>query len=118
MQLPLELSFRNMEPSEAMEQAVRDKTTKLNRFAKHVTGFKVTVEAPHKHHHKGNLYHVRIDANLPGQELIINRSPSDHHAHEDVYVAIRDAFKAANRQLENYVHKQRGDVKSHNSSVH
>jgi len=112
MQLPLELSFRNMEPSDAMEQAVRDKTTKLDRYAKHITGFKVTVEAPHKHHHKGNLYNVRIDANLPGHELVINRSPSEHHAHEDVYVAIRDAFKAANRQLEDYIHKQRDELKS------
>lgn len=117
MQIPLELSFRNMESSSNIEQVVREKTAKLDRFAKHLTGFKVVVEAPHKHHHKGNLYQIHININLPGQEIIINRSPGKHHAHEDVYVAIRDAFHAAARQLEDFVSKQRGEVKSHASSM-
>lgn len=118
MKLPLELSFLNMEPSESMEQDVRNKTAKLERFSQHITACKVVIEAPHKHHHKGNLYHVRINITLPGQEIIVNRAPGEHHAHEDVYVAIRDAFNAADRQLEDFVRKQRGKVKSHESPMH
>ena len=118
MKLPLELSFLNMEPSESMEQDVRNKTAKLERFAKHITAYKVVIEAPHKHHHKGNLFHVRINITLPGQEIIVNRAPGEHHAHEDVYVAIRDAFNAADRQLEDFVSKQLGKVKQHRSPMH
>jgi len=113
MTIPLELCFRHMDPLETLEQAVRSKTEKLDRFSKHIIAFKVVVEAPHKHHHKGNLYHVRIDISLTGQVLIINRSPSEHHSHEDVNIAIRDAFHAANRQLEDYVQKQRDELKLH-----
>jgi ribosome-associated translation inhibitor RaiA len=36
---------------------------------------------------------------VPGKELVVSRDPGDVHAHKDVYVAIRDAFDAAERQL-------------------
>ena len=106
-----------MEPSDEIKQVIHDKVIKLDRFSKDIITFKVIVEAPHKHHHKGNLYQVHIDITLPRHELIVNRAPSEHHAHEDVYVAIRDAFKAAGRQLEDYVLKQRDELKSHESAM-
>ena len=118
MQIPLEIVFRNMEPSEFVEKDIREKAEKLNHYAKHIMGCRVVFEAPHKHHHKGNLYHVRIDLTLPGQEIVVNRAPSEHHAHEDPYVAIRDAFNAASRQLEDFVRKQRGKVKAHQVPPH
>jgi cold shock CspA family protein len=71
------------------------------------------VERPHRQHHKGTLFHVRIDLRVPGRELVVNRDPTEHHAHEDVYVAIRDAFDAARRQLEDHAREMRGGVKSH-----
>ena len=89
MKLPLEIVFRNLEPSEAIEARVRERAEKLEKFYHDIMSCRVVVEAHHKHHHKGNLYHVRIDLTVPDAELIASREPHQHHAHEDVYVAIR-----------------------------
>jgi ribosome-associated translation inhibitor RaiA len=75
-------------------------------------GCQVFVESPHKHHHKGSLFNVRIRLTVPGSELVVKREP-----HVDLYVAIRDACNAARRQLQEYVHRQRGDVKSHGNTI-
>ncbi|HHO68640.1 MAG TPA: HPF/RaiA family ribosome-associated protein [Gammaproteobacteria bacterium] len=113
MKLPLEIVFRNLEPSEAIEARVRERAEKLERFHQDIMSCRVVIETDHKHHHKGNLYHVRIDLTVPGAELVANRQPYKNHAYEDVYVAIRDAFDAIRRQLEDYVRRRRGHVKHH-----
>jgi ribosomal subunit interface protein len=113
MQVPLQIHFDNMDHSEAIEQAIREKLEKLERFAPDIVSCRVTVAAPHKHHRHGRLYHVAVDARVPGGEVVANRGPAEHHAHEDVYVAIRDAFNAAQRQLQDIVRIQRGKVKTH-----
>jgi ribosomal subunit interface protein len=102
MKLPLEITFRTMEPSEALEANVREHVDKLDKFYDRIMGCWVIVEKDHTHHHQGNLYHVRIDLTVPSKELVVSREPEKHHAHEDVYVAVRDAFRAIRRQLENY----------------
>ena len=79
---------------------------------------RVAVELHHRHHHQGNLFHVRVDLKVPDSEIVANREPSEHHAHEDVYVAIRDAFDAVRRQLEDYVRRRRGVVKEHEAPPH
>jgi cold shock CspA family protein len=76
------------------------------------------VEAPHRRHHQGKLYHVAIDLVLPGTELVVNRAPEEHHAHEDVFVALRDAFDAARRKLEDYARRQRANTKTHVEQPH
>lgn len=76
------------------------------------------IESPHKHHRKGNLYHLRIDVTVPGDEIVVKRSPDEQHSHEDPYVAVRDAFDSARRQLEDYARKRRGKVKTHEQSAH
>ncbi|MEC4749795.1 HPF/RaiA family ribosome-associated protein [Methylomicrobium sp. Wu6] len=112
MQIPLQIIFRGIPPSEAVEARIREKATKLERFNEHIMSCRVAVESEHHHHHQGNLYHVRIDITTPGKEIVISREHHDNQAHEDAYVAIRDAFNAATRQLEDYVRIQRGEVKS------
>ena len=114
MQLPLQITFRDMEPSEAVEANIRERSERLERFYDHIMSCRVMVEAPHGHKHQGRLYRVRIDVGVLDGELVV--SHEHHHrdsAHEDVYVAIRDAFDAMKRQLEDYARKQRGDVKQH-----
>ncbi len=115
MSFPLEIDFHNVERSEFLENAVRERCKKLERFASHVMRCKVTIAAPHLHHHKGNVYHVSVDLHVPGTEIVVNRDPDRDHAHEDAYVAIRDAINAAARQLQDYVRIKRGDVKKHDS---
>ena len=113
MQLPVQVTFRNMEPSAAVEAEVRDRVAQLDTLFDRITGCRVMVEAPHRHHHKGNLFHVRIALTVPGRELVVGRDPAAHHAHEDVFVAVRDAFRAAARQLEDHARLARGEVKAH-----
>lgn len=118
MQLPLQITFRNLDHSDAIEAKVREKAAKLERFANKITSCRVVVEAPHQHHHKGVLYQVKIDITLPGKEIVVTQNSDQNHAHEDVYVAMRDAFNAAQRQLEDYLRKRRQDIKTHDTPPH
>ncbi|MGI8724925.1 MAG: HPF/RaiA family ribosome-associated protein [Methyloceanibacter sp.] len=113
MQAPLNISFRNMDPSEAVETRIREKAEKLERLCDRIVSCEVVVEAPHRNHHKGKLYDVRINLSVPGEDINVGRTGPQNHAHEDVYVALRDAFAAATRQLEDHVRKMRGEVKTH-----
>ena len=108
MQIPLQITIRDIEHSEALETRIRDKAKKLDEFFDQITSCRVVIELPHKHHHQGKHFNVRIDIGVPGGEIVVNRD----HA-EDVYVALRDAFDAAKRQLADYVRKMRGDIKTH-----
>ena len=118
MQLPLQIRFHNLEPSDSVESNVRKHAERLEHFCDEIVSCRVTIEAPHKHHHQGNIYQVTVDVRTPGDESVASRAPPEHHAHEDVYVAIRDAFDAATRQLEDYVRQRRGKVKSHDVAPH
>jgi cold shock CspA family protein/ribosome-associated translation inhibitor RaiA len=118
MQVPLEIRFHNMNRSEAIEASARARATQLERFAERIVSCRVTVEAPHKHHRQGKLYHVVVDVRLAGGELVVSRDPGQHHAHEDVHVALRDAFKAIRRRLQDYVRVQRGKLKAHEVPPH
>ena len=108
MQTPLQITVRDVDHSEALESHIRDKAKKLEEVNNRIMSCRIVVEVPHKHHHQGKQFNVRIDIGMPGSEIVVNR---DHH--EDVYVAVRDAFDAARRQLEDYARKVRGDVKTH-----
>ncbi len=86
---------------------------RFERYYSRIMGCRVMIESRHRHHHKGKLYHVRIDVTVPGDELVVSREPDDNHAHEDAYVAIRDAFDAMERQLESFARRQRLEIKVH-----
>ena len=118
MQLPLQITFRNMEPSEAVEVKIRERVEKLDNFYESIMSCRVVVEAAHKHHHKGNFYNVRVDLKVPGGELVASRESDLHHSYEDVYVAVRDAFDEIRRQLEDFARRQRQDVKTHETPPH
>ena len=118
MDTSLQISFRNMDRSEAVEARVREKAEKLEKYYGRLTSCRVMIEAPERRHHKGMLFHVRIELGVPGKKLVVSRHPKDKHAHEDVYVAIRDAFDAARRRLEDYVRKTGGKIKTHEVPLH
>jgi len=79
---------------------------------------RVVVEPAGKHHQHGNLYEVRIDLTVPGEEIVVTREPSQHIEYRDIQVALRDAFDSARRQLEDYVRRQRRVVKAHETAPH
>ncbi|MBA2663033.1 MAG: HPF/RaiA family ribosome-associated protein, partial [Bradymonadaceae bacterium] len=63
-------------------------------------------------------YRVRIDMSVPGEELVVSRDPGSSQAHNDLYIAIRDAFNAAERQLRSYSGKLREPRKHHEIEPH
>lgn len=113
MQFPLQITVRNVALSAVAEADIREKAAMLDWYYDRIMSCHVIVDAPHRHHHKGLRYDVRIDLTVPGAELVIKHEPN-----EDIYVAIRDAFDAARRQLEDFARRQRGDVKRHEAPPH
>lgn len=118
MVVPLQVVFRDMQPSAAVEAKIRERTQELAQYYGEIMSCRVVVEQHHRHHHQGNLFHVRIDLKVPRGELVASRDPGKHHAHEDVYVTIRDAFDAIRRQLEDHARRWRGQVKKHETPPH
>jgi ribosome-associated translation inhibitor RaiA len=117
MQLPLQITFRHMDSSPAVEAEIRKRAERLERLSDRITACRVVVEAPHQHHRKGKLYCIRIDLSVPGEEIPVTHNGPQDHAHEDIYVAIRDAFNTAGRLLEDHTRKFRGAVKAHETDL-
>ena len=113
MQVPLQITFRHMDSSDAAAARICERTAELERLFDRITSCRVVVECRHPRHQQGNLFRVRVDLKVPGREIVVGRDPAAHHAHEDVYVAIRDAFDAARRLLEDHLRERRGEVKLH-----
>jgi ribosomal subunit interface protein len=108
MKTPLQITFRDIEHSDAIESHIREKAEKLETFFEPIMSCRVVVEMPHQHKHQGKVFNVRIDIGVPGSEIVVNRDQ-----HEDVYVALRDGFDAARRQLQDYARRLHGETKSH-----
>jgi ribosomal subunit interface protein len=113
MQTPLQLTFRNLQASEALESYIRKRVGKLDDMSETLVSCRVVVEAPHKHQRKGRLYQVRIDMSLPGKTIAASSEQNLNQAHEDVYVAVRDVFDAVQRQMQEHVYRKKGHTKSH-----
>jgi cold shock CspA family protein len=143
IKIPLQITFRNMAPSEVIEAHIREAAEKLDVFYDEMMRCRVLVETPHRHHRKGKLYHVRIDLTVPGGEIVIKRAPrmisdrpsrfrkppddvaleesrelSKYVVHDDIQLAIRDAFDAARRKLQDYARRRRGVLKVHEGPPH
>jgi ribosomal subunit interface protein len=108
MQRPLTITARDFTLSEAFDREIREKANALETYFSRITGCDVTIAAPVEHHRKGGPFEVRIRLMVPGKELVANRQTE-----EGLAAAIREAFDAMRRQLEDYVREQRGDVKVH-----
>jgi ribosome-associated translation inhibitor RaiA len=113
MSLPTQITWRGMEPSAALETRIRELVKSLEKFSSKIVRCHVVIDLPHKHSHQGRIYEVRIQISTPGAELIAQREHHERHTHEDPYIAVRDAFRAVQRQLEDYERERRGDVKRH-----
>ena len=131
MNAPTQITFRNMEPSAGVTARIRQDAAKLETFYSRITRCRVVVEAPHHHHRWGNWFRVRVQLDVPATTLVVDhQSPrfpglvlvdgakrtkhlETHLAKRDLYLALRDAFRAARRQLQDYVRCMRGDTKTH-----
>ena len=112
MEIPLKITFHEIDSSAAIEGVVQERTQKLGHFYDRIQNCRVVIEAPNRHSQKERkVFQVRIDVTVPGQELVVSHEPGEHEAHEDIHVAIRDAFAAMERQIKAYAKtRHRGTV--------
>ena len=110
-----QIVFHNIEQSTSISDAVNKRISKLQRFCDRILTGRVVLDSPHNNHHKGKVYSVGLEIHTPSKEVRVNQEQHDNHAHEDLYVAIRDAFNAAERQLK-AIHKKHRTERNHHSS--
>jgi ribosomal subunit interface protein len=108
MKLPLQITFQDVAPSEALDIAVRARAAQLDQFHPHILSCRVVVGRQTRRRQQGNAFSVHFDIKVKGHEIAITRN-----ADADPFVALRDAFDAARRQLEELAHTRRDDVKAH-----
>jgi ribosome-associated translation inhibitor RaiA len=119
MKLPLQISFHNLDRSVTVESRIWEEAAQLDEFCGHIMSCRVVVDVPHRHHVSANVYQVRIDIKVPGEEIAVTHEPAEHDPYyANVDVAIRDAFDSAARQLKDYVRRHRKDVKHHGAPTH
>jgi cold shock CspA family protein/ribosome-associated translation inhibitor RaiA len=130
MQLTPTITFRGIEGTAALESDIRARLRKLETYYPRIIGCRVLVELVQRHHGAGNRYHVRIDLTVPGEEIVVAHEAGLHATAQDVAaerltkaaesdperkhvrVAIREAFDAARRRLQDHARRQRGAVKT------
>lgn len=108
MKIPLQVTFRNMPHSDAIEAKINEKAAKLDKYYDKIMSCRIVVEESQRRQHQGKLFSVHIDITSPGKELAVTREEN-----EDPYVALRDAFNTAARRLEEHARRKRGEVKTH-----
>ena len=131
---PIQITFRNMQPSPAVTTRINLEAAKLDRYYPRITSCHVVIDAPHRQHSSREGFHIGITIDVPRAEIIVRHEPTQRSAvmqsgatkwvkhlevrgpHKDIYITIRDAFGAARRQLEDYARRMRGDVKVHERS--
>ena len=118
MRLEPQISCRDFKVSLAIQTKVEERIQRLEHFYPGIMSCRVMLEFHHRHHHKGKLFHVRVDTTVPGRELVASRDPKQDQAHEDIYVAIRDTFDAMDRKLEDFARRRRQQVKTHAVPAH
>jgi cold shock CspA family protein len=114
MRVPPEISFRNLEKTEFLEDLIREKVARLERLCDYLISCRVAVESPQEHQESGQPFRVRIDLKVPpGHELVATREPTEGDIHNELPGVLRDAFGALERQLKKLVEQQRGEIKRH-----
>lgn len=112
MTIPLQITFRHIPPSAALENRIRVLAERLTKYSSHILQCEIVVEKPHRHQ-QGDRFDVRALITVPGRTIAVHSAHSDNPSHEDVYVALRDVFRAARRKLQDYERERRNDVKTH-----
>ena len=105
--------FNSVEPSDAVRQRALALLTKLLKISPSIMRGTMVIEGRHRHRHHGNLFHISVKLQLPGVDVVVSHDPERNHAHEDIFVAMRDACEAARKQLEAYESRRSGKGRQH-----
>jgi cold shock CspA family protein len=112
MNVPLEISYRDIERSDVIDNLVNGEVDHLEEVCDHISSCRVSIERPQKHIKSGSPYRVRIDVTVPpGHEIVSKREPGQGEMHEELSTVIIDAFDGARRQVKELSERQDKDVK-------
>jgi cold shock CspA family protein len=114
----LKIQYLGFSESEAVSAAVWDYVEHLEKLYGPIISCTVVISNPHRKHQKGRIYHIKVRMHLSGADIIVDKGAEKNHAHEDIYVALRDAFDAAKRKLADFSRIQEGRIKEKNSPMH
>jgi len=106
-----QITLHGVTRSPALEEDIRSRAEKLQQLHRFITSCRIVVERPHKHHHQGGQFVVRLRIEAPGADVVVN-----HDHSEDLHVAVRDAFDAARRQLDDHARRRSGRGKAHRAA--
>jgi ribosomal subunit interface protein len=113
MQQPIQITFKDLDHSEPLNELIHEKANKLQQFFDNITSCHVVIEQTQKNKHQGKLNNIRIHLGVPGKDIIVN-----HNENENLFIAVRDAFDSTRRQLEDYARKTKGEVKPQAAIIH
>jgi ribosome-associated translation inhibitor RaiA len=108
MTIPVRITIRHMAHSPLLTQRIRLQADKLSEVCPRIVSCQVVVEQRDLHKQQGHTFNVRLVVHAPGQEIV-----ATHDHDEEPYVAVRDAFESALRQLDDYARQLRREVKAH-----
>jgi ribosomal subunit interface protein len=103
MQVPLQVTFHGLPVSESVERDVQRRIRELEKAFPRIISCRVSIELPHRHQRQGRRYRVRVDLGFPGFNAVAGHAAGQRAEHEDVYLAVDDAFQAVRRQLDEHV---------------
>jgi ribosome-associated translation inhibitor RaiA len=115
---PIKITFRNMRGFHKVEDKIRSKIHKFEQYHNRIMGCQVCVEICNRHQHQGKLFRVTINLKIPEGQIVISHGPASNRAYEDVHIAVRDAFDAAIRRLQDHTLKHQRTVKHHEIPLH
>ena len=116
MQIPLQITFRGLDRSEAVEAKIRDKVAKLEQMYERIISCRVVIDVLHKSsgsmQRVGEPFHVGIELAIPGSTIVVKRVPKDPKVNEDILAALKEAFTNVERQLKETLSRQRDELKT------
>lgn len=110
--VPVQITFRHMDPSPALEAHIHELAGHLDRYSAHIQRCHVVIEPPSAHHHHAP-FSITVEIRVPGEDIVAGREHGASPVHEDAYAAVADAFRAAARRLDQYQAKRQHPVKAH-----
>jgi hypothetical protein len=118
--IPIQVTFKGIAHSYALELQIRESVEWLRQYEPDITGCRVVIEVPHRHHQDVRLFRVRLSVSVPdGAPVMVDREQTARETakaedqYQDAYVLVREAFDIARRRLQDFVREQRGFVKAH-----
>jgi ribosome-associated translation inhibitor RaiA len=103
VQVPLEISYHNIDKSQAADEAIRSHVADLEEIYDRITSCRVRVDQRAQSESHSIPPVVRIELGIPGHRNIVVAHEPDHLLRKfqspDLYNAINEAFRIAEQQL-------------------